>query len=58
MAPLFIAMSLVFGLAIFNLVTIAATAADERPLGDYLIRRLGRLLIIFIAADGSPLCRT
>jgi molybdopterin-containing oxidoreductase family membrane subunit len=51
MAPLFIAMSLVFGLAIFNLVTIAATAADQRPLGDYLIRRLGRLLIIFIAAN-------
>ena len=51
MAPLFIAMSLVFGLAIFNLVTIAATVADERPLGDYLIRRLGRLLIIFIAAN-------
>jgi molybdopterin-containing oxidoreductase family membrane subunit len=51
MAPLFIAMSFGFGLAIFILVTIAATAAGERPLGDYLIRRLGRLLIIFIAAN-------
>ncbi len=51
MAPLFIVMSLVFGLAIFILTTIAATAADERPLGDYLIRRLGKLLIIFIAAN-------
>jgi len=51
MAPLFIAMSFAFGLAIFILMTIAATAADERPLGDYMIRRLGRLLIIFIAAN-------
>ena len=51
LAPLFIAMSLVFGLAIFVLVTIAATAADGRPLGDYLIRRLGKLLVIFIAAN-------
>ncbi|MDA1090156.1 MAG: polysulfide reductase NrfD [Proteobacteria bacterium] len=51
MAPLFIAMSFVFGLAVFVLVTIAATWADGRPLGDYLIRRLGNLLVIFIAAN-------
>ncbi len=51
MAPLFIVMSFAFGLAIFILTTIAATAADERPLGDYLIRRLGRLLTLFIAAN-------
>jgi len=51
LAPLFIAMSFVFGLAIFVLVMIAATWADRRPLGDYLIRRMGKLLIIFIAAN-------
>lgn len=51
MAPLFIAMSFVFGMAIFILTTIIATAADGRPLGDYLIRRLGKLMIIFIAAN-------
>jgi len=51
MAPLFIAMSFAFGLAIFILMTIAATAADDRPLGDYMIRRMGKLLMIFIAAN-------
>ena len=51
LAPLFIAMSFAFGMAIFILVTIAASAADNRPLGDYIVRRMGKLMIIFIAAN-------
>ncbi len=50
MAPLFIVMSFSFGLAIFNLVVIAATKGTERELGDVLIKRLGRLLGIFASA--------
>jgi molybdopterin-containing oxidoreductase family membrane subunit len=50
MAPLFIAMSFSFGLAIFLLVTMASCAWTGRPLGDKLLRRMGRLLAIFIAA--------
>lgn len=51
LAPLFIAMSFAFGMAIFILVIIAASAADDRPLGDYIVRRMGKLMIIFIAAN-------
>ncbi|NQV82412.1 MAG: polysulfide reductase NrfD [Rhodospirillales bacterium] len=51
LAPLFIAMSFAFGLAIFILVMIATYAADDRPLGDYIIQRMGKLMIIFIAAN-------
>ncbi len=50
MAPLFIVMSFSFGLAIFNLVIIAASKGSERELGDVLIKRLGRLLGIFASA--------
>jgi len=50
MAPLFIVMSFSFGLAIFNLVLIAANNGTDRDLGDLIIRRLGRLLGIFAAA--------
>ena len=50
MAPLFIAMSFSFGLAIFLLVTMASCAWTGRPLGAHLLRRMGRLLAIFIAA--------
>ncbi len=50
MAPLFIVMSFSFGLAIFNLVLIAANNGTERELGELLLRHLGRLLGIFAAA--------
>ena len=46
LAPLFIAMSLAFGLAVF----IPVVMASCRPLGPVSIRRLGRLLGIFVAA--------
>jgi molybdopterin-containing oxidoreductase family membrane subunit len=50
MAPLFIAMSFSFGLATFLLVTMASCAWTARPLGDKLLRRMGKLLAIFVAA--------
>jgi len=48
-APLFIAMSLSFGLAIYILVLIAACRSGDRELGPELIGRLGRLLGWFAA---------
>jgi len=50
MAPLFIAMSFSFGLAIFLLVVMASCAWTGRDLGDKLVKRMARLLAIFIAA--------
>ena len=50
MAPLFIAMSLAFGQAIFLLVLMAACRWSGRPLGDALLQRLKNLLGIFAAA--------
>lgn len=49
LAPLFIVMSLSFGLAVFLLVLIAACRWSGRPLGTLLLARLGRLLGIFAA---------
>tara|TARA_B100000315_G_scaffold249756_1_gene281485 strand:+ start:7557 stop:8783 length:1227 start_codon:yes stop_codon:yes gene_type:complete len=49
-APLFIAMSFALGLAVFILVLAVSCAADDRPLGDYIITKLGRLLGVFVAA--------
>ncbi len=49
MAPLFIAMSFSFGLAVYNLVLLAACKGSGREIGDVLLRRLGRLLGIFVA---------
>ncbi len=49
MAPLFIAMSLSFGLAIYILVLIGACRSDNRELGAMLLGRLGRLLGLFAA---------
>ncbi|MDZ7662865.1 NrfD/PsrC family molybdoenzyme membrane anchor subunit [Thiohalophilus sp.] len=49
MAPLFIAMSFSFGLAIFLLVLMAAYKWTGRPLGDALFRRLKNLLGVFVA---------
>jgi Ni/Fe-hydrogenase subunit HybB-like protein len=50
MAPLFIAMSFSFGLAVHNLVLLAACRGNGREIGNVLWRRLGRLLGIFVAA--------
>ncbi len=50
MAPLFIAMSLSFGLAVYILVIMTVSAGTGRPLGGGLLSRLGRLLGIFAGA--------
>lgn len=51
MAPLFIALSLALGTAIFILVASWLLAADARPFDEAVIKRLGRLLGIFAAAN-------
>ena len=50
LAPLFIAISLSYGLAVFSWVLLLACHAGDRPLGDSMVARLARLQIIFIAA--------
>ncbi|MBF0356768.1 MAG: polysulfide reductase NrfD [Alphaproteobacteria bacterium] len=50
MAPLFIAMSLSFGTALFILVMLAAYTMDRRPLGVVITERLRVLLAVFVAA--------
>jgi Ni/Fe-hydrogenase subunit HybB-like protein len=50
MAPLFIAMSFSFGLAVYILVLLATCRGSDREVGDVLIQRLGRLLGVFVAA--------
>ncbi len=50
LAPLFIAISLSYGLAVFIWVLMLACHAGDRPLGDVLVAKLARLQIIFIAA--------
>jgi [DsrC]-trisulfide reductase subunit P len=50
MAPLFIAMSFAFGLAAFILVATGLCGLSGRAFGPLLLRRLGRLLAIFIAS--------
>jgi molybdopterin-containing oxidoreductase family membrane subunit len=49
LAPLFIAMSLSFGLAIYLLVLLVAYHGTGRALGDGTVRRLKNLLGVFIA---------
>jgi molybdopterin-containing oxidoreductase family membrane subunit len=49
MAPLFIAMSLSFGLAVFILMLVAVCRGTDLALGDGLVRRLGRLLGVLAA---------
>jgi len=51
MAPLFIAMSFAFGLALFILFLMGSSAALARPLSQELLRKKGRLLGLFIAAN-------
>ena len=48
MAPLFIAMSFSFGLAVYILILLAAYHGNNRDIGDVVTRKLGRLLGIFI----------
>jgi molybdopterin-containing oxidoreductase family membrane subunit len=50
MAPMFIAMSLALGHAIFLLAVATASTATRRALGDDVVRRLKNLLGIFLAA--------
>ena len=49
MAPLFVAMSLSLGLAVFILVLMAAASTTARPLDDGLLRRLARLQALFVS---------
>lgn len=50
MAPLFIAMSFAFGLAIFIMMVTITYKASERPLGDLILFKMRNLLGVFIAA--------
>jgi Ni/Fe-hydrogenase subunit HybB-like protein len=50
MAPLFIMMSFSFGLAIYILVLLAACRGSGREIGDVVIRKMGRLLGVFVGA--------
>jgi molybdopterin-containing oxidoreductase family membrane subunit len=50
MAPLFIAMSFAFGLAIFLLIVMVSAAGTGRELGDGNVRRMKNLLGVFVAA--------
>ncbi|MBK6296164.1 MAG: polysulfide reductase NrfD [Rhodoferax sp.] len=50
LAPLFVTLSLSYGLAVFLLVLMAAARGSARPLGDCLLARFARLQVIFIAA--------
>ncbi len=50
LAPMFIIMSFSFGLAFFMLVLMASYNYTDRPLGDYIIKRLKNLLGVFVAA--------
>ncbi|WP_295444895.1 NrfD/PsrC family molybdoenzyme membrane anchor subunit [uncultured Thiodictyon sp.] len=50
LAPMFIIMSLAYGLAIFVLVLLFSFHEECRPVGDKLLMRLKRLLGLFVAA--------
>jgi molybdopterin-containing oxidoreductase family membrane subunit len=50
LAPLFIAMSLAYGLAVFILIRLALENSASRGLGDELLQRLMRLLVIFVGS--------
>ena len=49
MAPLFVAMSLSLGLAVFILVLLGAASMTARPLDEDLVRRLARLQALFVS---------
>ncbi|MGB7451494.1 MAG: NrfD/PsrC family molybdoenzyme membrane anchor subunit [Lysobacterales bacterium] len=50
MAPLFVAMSFSFGMAVYILILLAACRGSEREIGDVVVRKLSRLLGVFAAA--------
>ena len=50
MAPMFIIMSFAYGLALYLLVLMFTFGAEDRPLGDIVLRRLKNLLGVFVAA--------
>ena len=50
LAPLFIAMSFSFGLAVFVLALMCAYRGSGRPLGAVILKRLGNLLGVMVAA--------
>ncbi|WP_089724932.1 NrfD/PsrC family molybdoenzyme membrane anchor subunit [Candidatus Thiosymbion oneisti] len=50
MAPLFIAMSFAYGLAIFMLILLFAFDQDDRPIGEKVLFRLRNLLGTYIIA--------
>lgn len=50
MAPLFIALSLSYGMAVFLLVLIFSCRAGSRLIADGFLSRMARLQVIFIAA--------
>lgn len=50
LAPLFIALSLMLGTAVFNLFLIGTYRFTQRPLGDAMVQRLKNLLGLFIGA--------
>ena len=49
MAPMFVAMSLSLGLAVFILALLGAASATARPLDDALLSRLARLQALFVS---------
>ena len=51
LAPMFIALSLSYGTALYLLTLAGACALDKRPLGDAIVRRLKNLLATFVAAS-------
>lgn len=48
LAPMFVAMSLAYGLALYILVLMFSFQWDERPLGAHMLARLKNLLGIFV----------
>jgi molybdopterin-containing oxidoreductase family membrane subunit len=50
LAPLFIALSFSYGLAVFLLVMMLACKGSGRPVGDALMAKFARLQVIFISA--------
>jgi Ni/Fe-hydrogenase subunit HybB-like protein len=50
LAPMFIILSFSYGMAVYLLVLLAAYTWSNRPLGDAVLSRLGKLLGWFVAA--------
>ncbi len=50
LAPMFVAMSFAYGLAIYMLVLMFSFDMDNRQIGDKMLRRMKNLLALFVAA--------